>query len=187
MPNWCNNVVHLRHDDGAQLERARDAFQRGELLQEFVPCPEELLHTESAYYPDGDERQAALAAQEAANIEQYGFRNWYDWQVANWGTKWDVGGADAEITDGVLTLSFDSAWSPPVDAYDRLQDLGFDVEAFYYEPGMAFCGSWISGADICIDIPATSQEAEQVIPRAIDEMFGILENMAEWEAEEEAE
>lgn len=188
MPNWTQNVVKLRHADPAMLTRAQEGFRKGELLQTFIPCPEELLFTQSVYYPDGDERKAEQEAREAANVEKYGFRNWYDWQVAHWGTKWDVGSESdfAEIEDGVLTLAFDSAWSPPCDAYATLEDVcGFEVEAFYYEPGMAFCGTWSGGVDECIDIPSTSAEAEKVIPEVIDDMFGIVENMAMWEEEEE--
>jgi hypothetical protein len=42
MPNWCNNTLELAHEDPAMLERARDALNRGEFLQEFIPVPEEL-------------------------------------------------------------------------------------------------------------------------------------------------
>jgi len=46
----------------------------------------------------------------------------YEWCVANWGTKWDVGGDDAcEPTisaDGHgATFGFSSAWAPPITAY----------------------------------------------------------------------
>ena len=188
MPNWCNNVVHLRHDDVAQLERAREGFLQGRLLQTFIPCPQDLLETIAGSYGD-PEQQAELQLREAANLEKHGFRNWYDWSVAHWGTKWDVGSEHdtAEITDGVLTLVFDSAWSPPVDAYAALEeDCGFEIEAYYYEPGMAFCGVWEGGIDNCIEIPSTSKEAEKVIPVAINEMFDIVGSMEMWE-EEEAE
>lgn len=185
MPNWCTNVVSITHDDITQLERARDAFIRGGLLQEFIPCPQALRDTEATHYPEGDERRAAHDAQTASNVELHGAANWYDWQVAHWGTKWDIGDEDgAELVGDVLQLSFDSAWSPPCDAYERLEELGFAIEAFYYEPGMAFCGSWINGVDHCIDIPSTSAEAALVIPAEIDDLFGIVENMQEWEADE---
>jgi len=42
MPNWCNNVVELAHEDPAMLERAKDALNRGEFLNEFIPVPEDL-------------------------------------------------------------------------------------------------------------------------------------------------
>lgn len=189
MPNWCNNVVNITHNDPAMLERARAAFEKGQLLQEFIPCPEELRLTQAVYYPDKDPRKAEQEALEAANVAKHGFRNWYDWQVANWGTKWDVGGdgCNAELVGDVLQLSFDSAWAPPCDAYARLEgDAGFAIEAFYYEPGMAFCGSWINGVNEEINIPSTSKEAAEVIPDEIDAIFDIVNSMAMWEEEDAA-
>lgn len=187
MPNWCSNYVSMTHDDAAMLERARTAFARGELLNEFIPCPQDLLDTIAGSYGD-PEQQEALRLREASNLEKHGFRNWYDWSVAHWGTKWDIGSEEgAEIVGDVLQLTFDSAWSPPIEAYQRLEELGFAVEAFYYEPGMAFCGSWINGADEYIDIPQSSQEAAAVIPDEIDGIFDIVNNMAMWESEDMAE
>lgn len=188
MPNWCSNIVTLRHEDPEMITRAREGFAKGELLQTFIPCPQDLRDTMAGSYGDA-EQQAELLAREEANLKNYGARNWYDWCVANWGTKWDIGDANgvSECTDNVLIVSFDSAWSPPLDAFATLVDeLDFDVEAYYYEPGMAFAGSWVNGADHCVEIPSTSAEAERVVPRALDEMFSIVENMAMWEDEEEA-
>ena len=39
MPNWCSNYVELTHDNPDMLRRAEDAFNRGELLAEFIPVP----------------------------------------------------------------------------------------------------------------------------------------------------
>ena len=47
---------------------------------------------------------------------EYGYDNWYDWQVHHWGTKWDIQCNDATLVDNVLEVSFESAWSPPVEA-----------------------------------------------------------------------
>jgi len=185
MPNWCNNVVSMTHDDPAMLERARAAFAQGGMLNEFIPCPQALLDPRSTAYggPDAAENDRIRAG----NEEAYGYASWYDWQVANWGTKWDIGNEDgARIVGDVLQLSFDSAWSPPVTAYWTLEAMGFGIKAFYYEPGMAFCGSWINGVDESYSIPSTAAEAEQVIPEEIDLAFDIVNSMAMWEEEEEA-
>jgi hypothetical protein len=187
MPNWCNNVATLRHDDPAMIGRVCAAFRAGELLQEFIPCPQVLRDTQSVYYPDSmPEKQAEQAAIEAENIKNHGYANWYDWQIANWGTKWDIGG-DTEITDfsdNHAVLAFDSAWAPPRGAYWALEEQGFEIEAFYYEPGMAFCGSWINGIEAEYQIPDTAQEADQVIPEEIDEVFDIVNSMATWEEDD---
>ena len=89
------------------------------------------------------------AEQYKSNIDRYGFRDWYDWRIANWGTKWDVEANDIQVVDdnpGYLSLSFFTAWSPPEGIYDALLELidenKLDVQAtwFYDEPGMQFAG-----------------------------------------------
>ena len=39
MPNYCSNSVTLRHDNPAEINRAVEAFKRGEFLAELVPNP----------------------------------------------------------------------------------------------------------------------------------------------------
>jgi hypothetical protein len=193
MPNWCNNVLELAHKDPAMLERAKDAFNRQELLQEFVPVPKELQIVAGSVGAKDDPKQIALEDQEKVNFAKYGYKNWYDWCVNEWGTKWDIGaeGYEVEIENGGLNLSFDSAWSPPIQAYEKLMELGFEVRAYYYEPGMAFAGVWDNGIDDFYEIGGyTSETIVEAIPSTLDEMFCISEGMREWEeenAEEDAE
>ncbi len=189
MPNWCNNNLVLEHDDPAMIKRAYDALERCEFLQEFIPVPKELTETISGSYGD-EEKQAALEAQTRANIEKYGYGNWYDYCVAEWGTKWDVGeqGCSDIHPDGkMLHTSFDSAWAPPVNAYEKLEALGFRVEAQFYESGMAFAGSYSQGQCEEINLEGMSaDDIEQQYPE-IDECFGISESIREYEAENEEE
>lgn len=169
------------------IARARDAFNRGELLQEFCPVPEDLKIVAGCVGDKDDPKQIELEAQEKSNLELHGYANWYDFCVNEWGTKWDVGGDSAwgdpaEIQeDGRLTLSFDSAWAPPTLAYEKLCDLGFSVRGYYYESGMAFCGVWDEGFDDYFEIGDMSwEEVKDEIPEALDEMFGISETMEEY-------
>ncbi len=39
MPNWCANTVTLEHKDPAMIARAKEAFDKGAFLQEFIPVP----------------------------------------------------------------------------------------------------------------------------------------------------
>ena len=177
MPNWCNNVVTLSHEDPAMLERARAAFARGALLQEFIPCPEDLQNTMAGSHGADVEKQAALEAQEAANLAKYGHKNWHDWRVANWGTKWDIGSEDgAELVGDVLQLSFDSAWGPPIEFYNQMVELGFTVEAYYHEPGMQFAGSYTNdGGEYTVSYAEwTADQIRKYIPE-LDERFCISE------------
>ena len=185
MPNWCNNTLELAHEDPAMLERARVAFNEGKLCNEFVPVPESLQIT-AGFLGDGEE-QRKLEEQEKINFAEHGYKNWYDWCVNEWGTKWDVGGdgMTAEPENGRLIMSFDSAWSPPVAFYEKMLDLGFSVRAYYYEGGMCFAGVWEDGIDDFYDLSecANADEAEETLPSVLDEMCCISESMRDYEEE----
>lgn len=181
MPNWCNNTVEIYHEDSAILERVRTAFKDGKLLEEFLPVPKDLHIVASPGTTD-----ALLNEQYKANVAQHGYATWYDYCVGEWGTKWDVGGDGAEAQDieGGLILSFDSAWSPPIAAYEKLVEQGFSVRAMYYEPGMAFAGIWEDGDDDCYEYSdMTSEQIAETLPEVLDEAFCISESVAEWEEE----
>jgi hypothetical protein len=188
MPNWCNNTLTLTHEDPAMILRAKEALDRGEFLQEFIPVPEQLKIVAGSV---GDPvEQAKLEADTKRNVEELGYGNWYDFCVGEWGTKWDVGGdgqSDIHPDGKMLHTSFDSAWSPPTQAYDKLVELGFGVNAMYYEGGMGYAGSYDEHGDQEINIEGMSaDEIEQEHPE-LDEAFGISESIREYEAENEEE
>jgi len=192
MPNWCNNHLTLTHEDPAMIKRAYDALERGEFLQEFIPVPKDLTETISGSVGDPDE-QKKLEEKTKANLEKYGYGNWYDYCVGEWGTKWDTGeqgNNDINPKDScMMTAGFDTAWAPPVTAYQKLSDLGFTVNAMYYEPGMAYAGIWTTeDGDEEFNLEGmSSQQVIDEIPVELDEMFGISECIAEYEAENEEE
>jgi len=176
MPNWCNNFIEINHADPAMVERVREAFDKGALLQEFIPVPAELKEAVSP----NNTNAAELA-------EKYGYTDWYAFCVNEWGTKWDIGadGQPATVLDaGGLGMSFDSAWSPPITAYEKLMDMGFTIKAYYYEPGMCYAGIWDNGNDDYYEYSnMSSEEVAEQFPAELDEMFAISESMAEWEDE----
>jgi hypothetical protein len=183
MPNWCNNSVEIYHDDPAMIERVREAFNKGALLQEFIPVPES-LHIVAGSVPVAEE--AEHKAKEQANRDTHGYTNWYDFCVNEWGTKWDIGadGNPAQDIPGGLMLGFDSAWAPPIGAYEKLTEQGFRIRAMYYEGGMAFAGIWEDGSDDYYEYGGLdSKGIADTLPVELDEAFGISESAAEWEAE----
>jgi hypothetical protein len=186
MPNWCNNTVNIRHDDPEMIERVRRAFDAGALLNEFIPVPED-LHITAGSLGEA-EAQKDLEAQEEVNLHKHGYRNWYDFCVNEWGTKWDIGADGQPALDqdgGGLVLNFDSAWAPPINAYEKLMDMGFEILAYYYEPGMAFAGKWDNGDDDYYDYSGmNSDQIAETLPDDLDETFCISEQVAEWEDEE---
>lgn len=176
MPNWCDNTLRVTHKDPKMIERLMDAFNDGRLCEEFIPIPEALKNTDSPNRVNADQL-----------IEQTGYADWYDFCVNEWGTKWDVGGSDgyAESTQTSAQMSFQSAWAPPVGLYPVLESLGFAVEAMYYEPGCAFAGIYEDGNDECYSLEGSADSVEEQIPSELDEAFGIVESMRQFEEEDE--
>jgi hypothetical protein len=118
--------------------------------------------------------------------------DWYDWQINNWGTKWDIGadigtekeeqyGLKATRVDNEVCCSFDSAWSPPVGLYEKLVELGYTVRASYWEPGMAFCGIWDNGFD-----HYTEYQSKDMIPVALWNEYNMEEFFTDEDEEVEA-
>jgi len=102
MPNWCNNSITIKGSTETIKTLWEEANREGEdggLLNAMVPMPVELRDTTKGSNGDAV--------------------NWYDWAVANWGTKWDVSLEGLEFTDngdGTATIEgwFDSAWAHPL-------------------------------------------------------------------------
>lgn len=184
MPNWCNNGITLRHADPAMIDRVIKG--KDGLLMEFLPTPAPLLETTAGSFGD-DEKQRALERQQEANLREFGARDWYDWNINNWGTKWDFALENLERADpNTVTAAFDTAWAPPIEAYNKLLVLGFEIEAMYYEPGMCFVGKYDNGFDDCIEYAGeTSNTVRDMIGEELDDYFGISEEMAQYEEEDQ--
>ena len=186
MPNWCNNTVTLEHDDPAMIARAKASFADGRFLAEFIPVPKSLQIVAGCAGSHDSPEQIALVEAEENNIKAHGYKNWYDFCVNEWGTKWDVGadGNPAQDIPGGLRLGFESAWAPPCAAYDKLTEQGFRIRAMYFEPGMAFAGIWEDGIDDFYEYGGMdSKEIADTLPVELDEAFCISEDVAQWEAE----
>ncbi|MCU4350188.1 DUF1281 family ferredoxin-like fold protein [Acinetobacter ursingii] len=50
-----------------------------------------------------------LGQQIISNVDQYGYKTWYEWSIPNWGTKWNA--YEVNVEDN--TVSFDTAWNSP--------------------------------------------------------------------------
>ena len=160
------------------ITRAILAMKRGKLFNEFIPCPRDLKEAVAGSSKDPEE-QKKIVEQHENNVKKYGYPTWYEWAIANWGTKWDIGETDpSEQTEISVCANFDTAWGPPVAFAERLSELDFDVILYYYEPGIGFCGKYTSEYG-----DHTYEIKDGDIPEDIDELFGISENS--WDEEEE--
>ena len=175
MPNWCSNSITITgpietirplYDEAIQ-----DADDETGLLNAMHPMPKHLHETVSPS-ADGED--------------------WYTWRVNNWGTKWEVSSEGLEFEDngdGTATLSgwFDSAWAPPIGAYENFCDMMDNcvLEASYFEPGMDFAGFWSSenGDEYCDDLHGEWQRGDDAsdLFKRLDEEYDLSTQFEEWE------
>lgn len=185
MPNYCFNTVHLAHNDPQMIERAVSAFKQQRFCEEFIPTPAALMNEEAFMWSSGckSKQRDQLRAQ---LYKEYGYENGREFRIANWGSKWDIGTeGDVTVHDANnVTLSFPSAWTPITGVYQELVDLGFEVEAYYYESGVGFCGKFTNDCgDEYYEIDGDSDWVDENIPQDINEEFSISQTMCAWEEE----
>jgi hypothetical protein len=199
MPNYCNNVVEIR----GPVAQVKALVDHKLDFQKIHPYPPELDITAGREGADDSPEQIALVAAEESNLKKHGYKNWYDWCVNNWGTKWNAGGDndamqvdyDEDVNDqGTALFQFDTAWAPPLGVLEKLMETHpeLSIECRYHEPGVGFFGVWTDGSDRCYETeqfpksndPFWTQHADG---RLLDETFGLVESMQEYEADQETE
>ncbi len=70
MPNWCDNIMFISHDDSEMIRSAAMAFNNGTLLDVFYPKPKDA----------GDSG------------------GYDDWRSEHWGTKGEIQGCSTLFT-----------------------------------------------------------------------------------------
>jgi len=123
MPNWCQNVMYIKNHNPSLVE----AIEEGNLCHYIVP--------------------------EQRDEDDEPTDGWYEWRLEHWGTKWDIRCESVEVTDDMLIVKFDTAWSPPDAVWEIMHQKGYDFEAYYVEYGMEYYGSFINGVDATNQFP----------------------------------
>lgn len=155
MPNWCDNSVRLSHSDRSKVDALDAEMSKKNEQGYFMGCPFQHLRP----IPE-DQKE-----------------NWYDWNINNWGTKWEADIIDWERSDDdTVYIAFNSAWAPPIALYEYLTEQGWEVEAYYHESGCAFCGKYTSedGEDY-YEYDFSDRSTLEAIPSDIDDFTGLLD------------
>ena len=91
-----------------------------------------------------NEENTPLLAWMVPQPQFQGDQDWYQWNVNNWGTKWDLADVyfEHQAEEDQIEFSFSTAWGPPVEAFAHWAQLDGRVQFTleYWEPGMAFAG-----------------------------------------------
>jgi hypothetical protein len=125
MPNWCSNRA-------------------------TITGPAPVIAEITAILNDPEGNLLAWMVPEPANNE-----DWYNWRVANWGTKWPVSDVYFENSaeEDTIEFTFCSAWAPPTDAFATWAEADGRVQfrLDYWEPGMGFVGTAVYDGDVYMD------------------------------------
>ena len=192
MPNWCDNNITITGPNSVidKIEKiTKEEDNENGLLNFMFPMPKGLRDTTA----DGSKNKAM--------IKKYGHSDWYSWAVDNWSTKWDVNEfhgverTELGIDESEISFGFDSAWAPPINAYDKFieDNSNVTIRATYFEGGCDFMGIWDNGIDDCWTISDTAPKGSEdkfwktSAGKELDETFNITEGMAEYEAQQEEE
>mgnify|MGYP003147422123 FL=1 len=183
MPNWTYNSLKVRDESQLSDEQIKkdnipqDVKSREE-LKKFV---EENIFKKKIYDEDGnvtgeqDEyeltfqgsvpRPKSLDITSPArtdeekriaedNLKKYGHKNWYDWNIDNWGCKWDANCHSVEDDSGYgeVHIHFETPWCPPLEWLEKVSarypTLQFDMNV--EEESNAFIGNPIAqGGVVC--------------------------------------
>lgn len=127
MPNHVTNTLDIQLNEGVDvkkfLKRLRGTDE-AEVIDFAVIIP-----------PPDNMFTGGLSSEDREQCKREGIPNWYDWQVENWGTKWNA--YDQHFEDlgyGILQVRFDTAWTAPHQIIDALREW---VEIDY------IAGSWL--------------------------------------------
>jgi len=126
MPNWCNNIIVITGDKG----KIKTILEKLGTIP--VSSKNVLFETLIGKDPDFDKL------------------GWYESNLKNFGTKWDVNPDDSniEFSDDMITMTPDTAWSPPVQFCITLaKEYGVQVEIQFFEPLCDFAGRSVINED----------------------------------------
>ena len=169
MPNWCTNhlvitgdeknITDLRKQVSTPYQSPYDegaGMVEGEFLLWNIIRP---LNVEA--YLDSSVRATPEGMTFAEHYEHSVAtgQDWWHWNVREWGTKWEISESDLNASETSLSYCFDTAWSPPCEALDKLAEqyptLAFTIR--FIDEGGGFAGEtmWADGnriADIDLAI-----------------------------------
>jgi hypothetical protein len=136
MPNWVRNIVEFSGDEKVIAKMREEIRGEGEDrvidFNKIAPIPKELVGTQAPTLiisqKKYDEQEKRIANSDLTEHEKnwgisrgitqkladkyrkkFGATDWYEWQNANWGTKWNA--CDSMEFDNVI--EFNTAWSTP--------------------------------------------------------------------------
>ena len=154
MPNWCKNrvTVYAKGENVTkEIQKVKEIFEsKDTVFGKIIPSPDwNNTPNEDGELPVRREHKNPKTGEVSFVTMEFpksgkNDSRWYDWNISNWGTKWDINGS-VEVDDydsEQIEINFNTAWGPPVEVCEKLRDMFPEVgfSWFYDEPGMETAG-----------------------------------------------
>ena len=125
MPNHITNCLEITHKDPKKIKWLKtcwDAERNGLDFNKIIPQPKNIF-------------TGSLGDKERKLCEKEGRDNWYDWNIANWDTKWNSYDGKLYDFEDKFVCMFLTAWSPPEAIFNKLVEKGFSVKGLWKDEG----------------------------------------------------
>jgi len=149
MPNWCSNSTKIEGKKEMVLD-CLTAIGNGDTdsqccldFEKILPMPEEFhgVHEgnttidgkQVSNWREVDGRNVAISKSEINRLtKKYGSFGWYNWSIANWGTKWSIDDTFAvtynldgtELYEGAdygVRIDYETPWCPAEGILKKIQ------------------------------------------------------------------
>jgi Ferredoxin-like domain in Api92-like protein len=118
--------------------------------------------TEKVRPDDIEAGKAAIAAH-----RETGFYDWYDWSIANWGTKWNSYNFSMDNDDvpDRLSFRFETAWSFPGPIFEKLARMfpTLRFECTCFDEGWFFAGRGAFNGEPVFEIVEPTDELYEAV------------------------
>ena len=88
-------------------------------FRKIIPQPENLF-------------QESISDEKKRELDAQGIPNWYDWNIDNWGTKWNAYDVNVQrMDDNRFDVTFQTAWGIPEPIMEKIFDKFKDCDIEY--------------------------------------------------------
>lgn len=115
----CLNITSGSHSDLAYAYYFVKKFNRLPERRSWLSSPEDVINRVEKDIRVSSQEMLEMGKTLYENKEKYGATTWYDWCVANWGTKWNA--CEVQVSD--YTIEFSTAWAFAEPVMRKLAEL----------------------------------------------------------------
>lgn len=145
MPNWMRIALEVSGDEQQQKEFFESI---GDGIESKQP-----INFEKIITPPDNLFRGNLGRQEEEYCRANNIPDWYSWNNANWGTKWNASDGFVEMKADSVVVLFNTAWALPIPIIEKIEKMVMDkfidlkIYGEFIEEGYAVAGFFHIGKD----------------------------------------